>query len=58
MNYKYPRISNTLSYARVDETSVEVVDHLTDNSFTFGIEAVRFVKKLDGYTQHIELNRC
>lgn len=50
MNYKYPRISNTLSYERVDENSVEVIDHLTDNSFTFGIEVVRFVKKLDGYT--------
>lgn len=50
MKYKYPRISNTLSYKRVDKNSVEVVDHLTDNSFTFGIEVVRFVKKLDGYT--------
>ena len=50
MHYKYPRISNTLSYERVDENSVEVIDHLTDNSFMFGIEVVRFVKKLDGYT--------
>ena len=34
MKYKYPKISNTLSYKRIDEDSIEVVDHLTENRFT------------------------
>ena len=50
MKYRYPKLSNTLTYRRKDADSVEVVDHLTDDSFTFGINVVRYVRKLDGVT--------
>lgn len=50
MKYRYPKISNALTYQRIDDNSFEVVDHLTDNSFTFGINVVRYVRKLDGFT--------
>lgn len=50
MKYKYPCISNTLSYRRIDTNSVEVIDHLTDNTFMLGIEITRYGRKLDGFT--------
>jgi len=50
MEYRFPKISNTLSYKRIDEDTVEVTDHLTENSFDFGIEVVRYIRKLDGRT--------
>lgn len=50
MKYKYPKISNTLSYKRIDNCTVEVTEHLTDENFIFDIETMRFAKRLDGYT--------
>lgn len=50
MKYRYPRISNTLTFKRINTDSVEVVDHLTDNRFEFSVDAVRYVRQLDGYT--------
>lgn len=50
MKYRFPKISNTLSYKRIDKDTVEVTDHLTDNSFDFGIEVARYIRKLDGRT--------
>jgi len=50
VKYRYPRISNTLTFKRINTDSVEVVDHLTDNRFEFSVDAVRYVRQLDGYT--------
>lgn len=50
MKYSYPKISNTLTYQRMDDDTVEVVDHITDDRFAMDIDAVRFVRKLDGFT--------
>lgn len=50
MKYAYPKISNTLSYQKIDPFSVKVTDRICDESYTFDIETVRFMVKLDGYT--------
>lgn len=50
MKYRYPKISNVLTYRRVDEHSFEVVNHLTDNKYVMGNKIVRYVRKLDGFT--------
>ncbi len=50
MKYKYPKISNTLSYKRIDENLIEVTEHLTDNVFELEKEIVDFARKLDGRT--------
>ena len=50
MKYTYPKISNALTYKRIDRDTVEITDHLTDNSFTFDVESVRYMRQLTGYT--------
>lgn len=50
VKYEYPKISHALTYKMIDDNSVEVVDGFTDNSFTFGINAFRYIRKLDGHT--------
>ena len=50
MKYTYPKISNTLTYKKIDYNTVEITDHLTDNSFNFDVESVRYIRQLDGYT--------
>ena len=48
MKYKYPKVSNTVTYRRVDSDRIEVVDFATGNSFEVGIDVARYMKKLDG----------
>ena len=50
VRYKYPKISNALTYRRIDSNTVEIIDHINDQSFNFGIDAARYAKKLDGKT--------
>lgn len=56
MKYPYPKFSNTLTFKRTGEHSVEATEHLFDESYTFGNEVLRFVKKLDGFTDPYEIS--
>lgn len=56
MRYSYPKISSALTYKRIDAYTVEVTDHLTDNIFTFDIEAARYFRQLDGYTNPYKIS--
>ena len=58
MKYKYPKIGNTLTYRRINDDEFEVVDYLSDNSYTFGLDIVRYIKKLDGNTHPYRIPTC
>ena len=54
MKYRYPKISNALTYKRAGDL-VAVVDHLTDRRFTLGIRVVRYIRNLDGFTHPYQI---
>jgi hypothetical protein len=56
MKYKYPKISNTLKYKRINDLEVKVIDCVTEKEFVFSINAVRYVKKLDGHTHPYKIS--
>lgn len=55
MEYTYPKISNCLTYKKLDDNSVEVVDYLLDETYIMELEVVRFARKLDGKTHPYEI---
>lgn len=56
MRYLYPKISNTLTYKKIDNETVEVTDHLNDNIFHFDFESVRYFRQLNGYTHPYKIS--
>lgn len=50
MNYKYPRISNTLIFKKISDEEIKVVEFLTEEEYFFNTDVARFIRKLDGYT--------
>jgi len=50
VKYKYPKLSNALTYKKIDGNTVEVTDFLTDDSYIFDIDSVRYIRQLDGKT--------
>jgi len=50
VKYKYPRISNTLVYKRINDVEVKVVEFLTEEEYFVDLDTARFIRKLDGYT--------
>ena len=50
MKYRYPKISNVLSFQYSDAERVRVKDILSDDEYEFCPETAEYVKKLDGKT--------
>lgn len=55
MKYAYPKISNTLTYYRNGDGSVDVTEFLTENCYTFDPAAAAYMTKLDGHTHPYQI---
>ncbi len=56
MKYKYPRISNTLSFEKYSDDGIRVVNHLTDEAYIVDKDVVKYAKKLDGSTNPYKIS--
>ncbi len=55
MKYKYPKLSNCLTFEKINAEQIRIIDYLTGKRYVISTETARFIKKLDGKTSPYQI---